>query len=84
MRKLPVLSPGYVRIQKAVLSVGVVILGIAAVAFVVLPHFTAFEPPAGEPHAAVVLAALCAFRLCSLDEHETIHKALAESAEKKD
>ena len=84
MRKFQTLSRGYSRIQKVALNVGVVILAAAAVAFVVLPHFTAFEPRAGEFHGAVVLATLCAFRLCSLEEHEAIYKAIAGPAEKTD
>jgi hypothetical protein len=81
LKKLPVLSLGYIRMQKAILNFGVIILGGAVVVLVMLPYFTKFRTPTGVLDGAIILVTLCAFRLISLEEHETIYRAITKNIE---
>jgi hypothetical protein len=87
MSKSKPFSEKYVRIMKLANSVGLIVsLGTALLLFL-LPFLTELPKgsnPWGRIGVLAIIGVLCASRLESLEEHEAIYKAIAESAEKKD
>ena len=75
----PTLSEKYVRVAKWGYSIALVIIIVAAVAFLLLPFATKL-PSATKPLRSLgtlaILGALCAFRLESMREHQAIYRAI--------
>ena len=87
MSKAKPFSEKYLRIMKLANAVGLIVsLGTALLLFL-LPFLTELPKgsnPWGRMGTLVLIGILCASRLSSLEEHEAIHRAITEAADKKD